>query len=332
MTTIFLNGGAPNYTGYIFNQGALLLNTIRGALESAGWVTTTDNITSASWFISNGNYGSDNCWVKFSVIPGQINNQFSLLVQGDLLGNNLTLSPATTTLEFIQGGDNQLWLSCDESGGCLSIIPFSGDARGIHFGFTKNRVSGTDTKCIYVGYLNTHVKYTYVAETYYTSAKWYHLIDSFRNMNDFLLGTNTTSTSHSFIFAWGITDRFTCNVGGFHGSSFGYTDNRQNYLLAPHRGQLSPITNKPILGDYYYVELAATAGTAPAGTGINTDTALAPQVFYYRGQIRFATIGLASLPAGAQVITDNQERYLSVGSPKQSRNTDEFGWQGFRIL
>lgn len=338
MTTVYLNGGAPDYLGYIFDNETSLLSVIKSTLESAGWVTETDAISSNKRLTMKGELSGSYCWIRFSTLETATPGLFTLSIRGDLTGNNTTLSPDTLLLNFNDNVNNQLWLSVDESGGCICTIPFTGRARGVHFGFVKNRVASDDNTCIYVGYLNVHTKFTYVAGNYYNSTAWHHIHDSITRtaaISDQLIGAASLGTTTAAIvnIYHGLLDRFTVSNPGHFGTSTNELALRQYvYLRGSYRGQVSPINQKPILGDYYYIELDAVNGVLPTGTQVNIATSLMPQVFYYRGNIRFAAIGLASLVAGAQVITEEGHRYLSCGSNVETQNDDDFAWQGFRIL
>ena len=109
MPTVYLNGGAPNYTGFVFNNTTTLLTTIKDTLVSAGWTVTTDSIVATSTLLMRGSQLTEYCWAKFTITTGTLPDSFLLQVQGDLLGNNATLSPILT-LEYYTGVNNQLWL------------------------------------------------------------------------------------------------------------------------------------------------------------------------------------------------------------------------------
>jgi hypothetical protein len=328
MPTVFLNGGAPNYTGFVFNNTTTLLTTIRDTLVSAGWTVTTDSIVATSTLLIRGSQLSEYCWAKFTVTAGTLPNSFLLQIQGDLLGNNATLS-SILTLEYYTGANNQLWITADESAFCMCTIPYSGTTKGIHFGFVKDRVSSSDVKPIYFGLLTSTYTNKFVAENPYNATKWYTISNSYLSSAVVNFSTySATTVNHTPYFS--VIDRFTVPWTQVppNGLEAAYTNTSVGYALASHRGQVNPITDKPILGDYYVIESGSNSGVSISA--VSTSAGLAPKMMYYRGLIRFASVGLASLPGGAQVITTASERYLSVGDVPTDRTSP--GWQGFRIL
>ena len=331
MPTVYLNGGAPNYTGFVFNNTTTLLATIRDTLVSAGWTVTTDSILATNTLLMRGSQLTEFCWAKFTVTNNVLPDSFLLQVQGDLLGNNATLS-TILTLEYyntLNNQFNQLWITADESAFCMCTIPYTGITKGLHFGFVKNRVSSSDVRPIYLGLLTSTYSNKFVAENPYNTTKWYNLSNSYLGVSalGFSIYSGTT-VSHTPYFS--VMDRFTVPWTQVppSGMQTAFTNANVGYALAPHRGQLNPITNKPILGDYYLIESGSNNGVSISS--VNTDTGLAPRMMYYRGLIPFASVGLSSLPGGAQVVTDTGERYLSVGDVPSDRISP--GWQGFRIL
>ena len=114
----------------------------------------------------------------------------------------------------------------------------------------------------------------------------------------------------------GIFDRYTvCTIPYTNFSYTSTTDVTKNISANAMNGQINGITNQAIIGEYFFPEGRQRGGYSVTGI-------LSPQL-YYRGSVRNAVVGMASYPAGIQLI-DNQSgnRYLSGGS---------VGWQGFRI-
>jgi hypothetical protein len=310
MTLITLNGGAPNYTGFEFNNTISLLNEIKSTLESAGWSTVTDEITASSSLlmrtaVNNTHY----TWVKFTVTTnGSINNGKYLNIFGDLDGTNTTLSPNTLQLEFVESAPNYLWITTDEHGGCLCLRSFGAASGGIHFGFL-DRFDSSDEFAVMIGYLWTLFRNAYSAKLYYNSSlTWRQLAE------DFYKGTTLdSSNTGAKAYTHGIIDRFT-TVASADACLNTAASVPQYYYF---KGKQSPIINLPILSDYFHIE-----GKGNSNLYGNTDGTEIPPDLFCRGIVKYAVTGLASLSTQAQAIDSAGNRYLSVGSQS---------WQGMQI-
>lgn len=312
MATHYLNGGSPDYTGFEFNSEIALLTAIKTNLESAGWTTALDDISGNQSLKMQGTDNGDNCWVLF-----ETNNDPSetfgkiLTIKGDLLGDGATLSPGIS-LQFIDTASNLLWLTADAGSGCLAVRSYTGAITSAHYGFLDRPDPALDPTAWMVGHL------FYKQDTAYFADLFGYLGNSWKS--PYSLANNADQP----MFTAGTFDRYT--VASSQPSGGGNSWNLaqgHNPAYSAFNGQVNGIDDKPILGDFYYIQ--GQNGSSPyddGNDGYNSNFNTPPKL-YFRGSVKFAVIGLASISGGVHVTLANSQRYISGGGR---------GWQGFRIV
>jgi hypothetical protein len=306
MPLVFLNGASPDYTGFTFTDGAVLLNTIRDTLVSAGWTMLTETAGSTVYLQGTSVTNSHPCYMQFSVKTngGKTNGRY-LVIRGWQTYNApttfTTASPDDTLrLEFIQTGTNRLWLTADQEAGAVCIFASDGTSGGMHFGFL-DRISQTDQWAWMVGFIHARgYEWAYVAKSGFNSTNWRLLV------SDYNVGTNYSDYLMSLPVS-----TFDLTMRGKPRDHYNDTTNTNAFRSAPN-GRLN-YDGKAVVDPYYYLE----------GRGSTTAYAIL-SALYFRGLVKFAYCGLASQNA-CLFCTDPTTNYriLSVGGLQ---------WQGMRIL
>ncbi len=308
MGLVFLNGGSPNYLGEVVTTETELLTEIKTILLSAGWSTHSDAISASKLLImrcglSNGS-GTDYGYVRFKTNVVNINsNSYELEIKGDQAGNNVTVS-GTNVLGFISGQNNNLWVTADDSSGCLALQSYDGTMRGVHFGFL-DRIAITDTHAWMIGYLNNSLANSYVSKCFKRQSNWVEMKTFWSSSNEF------TSINGGY---QGIWDRYTTLIT----TTPSVADSNRNAGYLAYNGNINGVNNKPVMGEYYYIEGDSNSNNAYTSYDNNRSPLL-----YMRGIVKYATVGLASLAQATQIEDLSGQRYISCG---------DFGWQGFRIV
>lgn len=320
----FLNGGAPNYTGQLFNTSNSVLTHIRDTLSSAGWTVINDSIpssitVSADALDSADPLNPDKCYFSFTISDwdGVLNGK-QLDVVGDIEGD---FNDASTTFEhyFIEGADNILYITADDDSGCLYLEAFDGTNRNLHFGFLDRYSPDNDKFAWMIGRIDWRINNSYWAKSYRTQNSWLQV------GSDYYDSDNIDSSRNSGAYQ-GTMDRYTIfwnySSTGYqlydHSGSRGWTDaNGVNSTYYCHKGGINPFTNLPILGEFYYLE-----GRGQSGYGNSLGNEIPPSLFY-RGNVKHAVVGMGALSKKAQVTDSDGKRYLSAGGVEA---------QGFRIL
>lgn len=306
----YFNGGSPNFLGQLFTSSSELLTLIRNNLLTENWVTHNNQISGGNFVIMRGQTTNNhNCWVRFSTSVVSAGVQERLTVQGDLDGNNTTLSASGVTLNYRPGANNYLYLSCDNDSGCLCIFPDPAlTVRSCHFGFV-DRIDITDQWAWYVGDFDvTGLNNKYAARSRHNLTNWRQISDDFSGSTGF----STLNSSTASPPLQGIWDRYTISQFSAHSPIFSGIGSTNAAYLA-YNGRTNPITNLPILDSYFYIE--GRGSNTAYGSGMTGG-------LHYRGDIKHAVTGVASYNGGVQLLTIDGQRYLSGGTQ---------GWQGFRI-
>lgn len=324
MPLYFLNGGAPNYTGQLFTTSNSLLIHIRDTLISAGWVVINDSIPvsiimSADGLNSSDPLNPDKCFLSFTISEwsGVLNGK-KLDVVGDITGD---FNDTSTTFDhyFISDADNILYITADDDSGCLYLESFDGVSSNLHFGFLDRYHADSDTYGWMIGRIDWRINNSYWAKSYRTQTSWYPV------GSDYYMKDNIDSSKNAGAYQ-GTMDRYTVfwnfsdSNNYFHndGSGWGWErDSSVNSSYYCHKGGVNPITNLPILGEFYYLE-----GRGETGYGNSLGNNIPPSLFY-RGSVKHAVIGVGALSKKAQVTDNEGKRYLSAGGAES---------QGFRIL
>lgn len=309
MTVYFFNGGSPAYLGQVFTTSTSLLTTIKDNLLSAGWSLQSDQISANSYVIMKGTTDNTHyCWVKFSTFVQSAGVEERLRIQGDLDGNNTTLSGTGIYLSYKPSVNNYLYITADNDSGCICIYPDTSlVTRGGHFGFI-DRIDTSDQYAWSVGDLDiTGLDNKYVAKSKHNNTNWRQISDDFSGSdNCTTMGTNSCAPIQ------GIFDRYT--VAYTFGATSPLTNTAtSNAAYQAYNGRVNPVTNYPILDSYFYLEGrgSTTAYGSSMGGGL-----------YYRGDIKHAVTGIASYVGAVQLVTTDSQRFISAGG---------VGWQGFRI-
>jgi hypothetical protein len=290
--------------GYVFTTTSDLINTIENTLQTAGWQTVEkagDGLTLFMKGITSQN--SHECFMEFKVSAnGSVTNGFWLDHRGFLDAARSAGSPAATLRHsYVVGQPNRLWLTADNDSGCISVLDATNTMRGSHFGFL-NRVDITDQWAWMVGWIHSlGYQYVYTAKSKFNNTNWRLLSDDYNSY--------TTRTSSTYPAIPTSTFDFMQRGFGRHNYyAYGTTDSP---FYNGHYGRLN-YTGRPVIDPYCYQE---GRGSTTAYGGY--------QLLYFRGYVKHAYCGVASLPQAAQVVDTTGYRILSVGAAG--------GWQGMRI-
>lgn len=323
MALVFVNGGSPNYTGVVFQTTTNLLELIRDNLITAGWTVTNDQISASDYVIMEcvGNGSSDPAYFRFRVIDWTgVTNGKELQVNGDLTGDLNNLSP-TFSFYFIEGADNIIYLTCDEDSGALFVEAFDGTKRDCHFGFLARYSSSNDPWGWMIGRIDWRLDNAYWAKSYHNGSNWRRVGDDYTDADD-------TDSNRNMGVYQGTMDRYTVFWNAIHDVNHQYErddgygwerESNRNIAYKCYNGGVNPVTGKPVLGEFFYLEGRGSRTNYGANASGSEN---APRL-YYRGPVKHITVGLASLVAKTQYTTTDGKRYLSVNG---------LGYQGMRIL
>jgi hypothetical protein len=307
MALTFLSGSAPDYSGYIFTSTSDLINTIESTLQTAGWATVekaADGLTLLVKGVTS--VGSHECFIEFSIYPNaSVTNGYYISLRGfhDALRSNG--SPANTLRwSFIDGTPNRLWITADNDSGAISILNSSNGQGGAHFGFL-HRIDTTDPWAWMVGYIHSlGYQYAYVAKAKYNSVNWRLLSDDYNQYTNLADGSYPVLPYSTFDFL---------QRGGWVNSHYYYATGSKIVFYNKAYGRLN-YTGTPIIDPYFYHEGRGSTTNYNPGSYLPS---------YFRGYVKHAYCGVASLATAAQVVDNQGNRILSVGTTY---------WQGMRIL
>lgn len=317
MPIVFTNGtkDANGYPGFTFTTINACLEKIRDTLVSAGWTTINDSITASSKLIIRGESAGHYCYANFTVLNGNIR------VRADLLGTEVggNLSP-DLYLDVNVGQTNHLFLSADADAFCVAVRQgVTGIWMHCHLGFLSRPDPANDQYGWMFGRLNVNPVYSYWARSRHSNQNWRSVSHDYSY--NFASGTQGMDYASSHYHPMsGIIDRYTV---GANTTTLGQNSTNASYQY--QNGAFNRLDNKYYLGAYYQLEGCGTLnvvnGAFYTNTGsFNTVTQSIP--LYYRGAVKFAVVGLASLGAGQQIEDATGKCYLSAGG---------FAVQGFRI-
>ena len=305
MPLVFLNGSSPDFMGYLFTTTADLINTLEATLQSAGWATQEkagDGLTLLMRGTTSVN--SHTCFVEFKVSTDiSVANGFFLDQRGFHDAARSQGSPANVLRHtFVVGKPNRLWVTADNDSGCMAILDATNTMRGSHFGFL-NRIDSNDRWAWMIGWIHVRgYQFAYVARSGFNSTNWRLLSDDY---------SAYTSTANGGNQIWPVSTFDFMQRGLLHSNGYLWTAT-QHVFYNPMNGRLN-YTGRPIIDPYCYQE--------GRGSATNYSTSVPP--LYFRGLVKHAYCGVASLSSGAQVVDTSTARILSVGSAG--------AWQGMRI-
>jgi hypothetical protein len=311
MPLVFVNGQAPDYSGFIFTTSTGVIDKVQETLVAAGWTTyykAPDGLSLT--MVGTTAAGVHTCSMEFNVgTYGSVTNGKYLNLRAWHEPTKVTGSPINIhRLIFVEGKINRLWLTADQDSGCISIWGAEGSMTGWHFGFL-DRIDTTDQWAWMIGQLATSSYPTaYVAKSKHANTNWYRL------SNDFGSGTSANSAEFNSDYATypQTTLDFTMR-GQWYENSLTYGDTR-NAFFNPWQGRLN-YNGQAIIDPYCYMEGRGSMAAYTVGSYLP---------LYYRGYVKNAYCGVASLPAAAQLVdAATGYRILSVGGA---------WWQGMRIL
>lgn len=315
MSLIFKSGSSPNYSGETFNNGNEILTSLRDWLVSAGWTVRDDFITETSLLVMEGKSENlDSCFFRFTIQDqvGVLNGKL-LTIQGDIDGSNSSLSPQFN-FNFIENTTNIVYLTADSGSFCLLIESYDLILNSGHFGFLDQPDASLDPFGWMIGTIDWKVTNSYWAKSFRENINWHSVGE------DYWLADVFNDQRNQVLYA-GIWDRYSVGVieslNNYSGNAGGFENDRNtNTGYYSYKGAISPITQLPLLGEYYYLE-----GRGYNNYG-NSYADLNPPPLAFRGTVRHCVVGMASLPAKMQVTDKAGNRYISTGG---------FGYQGFRI-
>ena len=288
----YLNSGLPLFDGILFNNAEQLLTIIKDFLTQENWVVLTDDINNSQTLLLQGITSNDhNCYLKFSI------NNDAFRIQGDLQGDNASLSPALE-LEFSPDEPNKLWLSGDRDSGALCLrnkLLYSG---AIAFGFLE-RFDESDADAWMISKLNNRLLDAYVAKSKHDGTIWKQIGADFAEADNFV-STNLNGGYQ------GIFDLVTVPNPYI---SFLNT-NLRNAGYSAHLGQIDGATDRPVITRRFYLEGRGAIDNYPGN-------------LYNRGFIKHVANGFGKIPQGKIVEDTDGSRYLSTGAD---------GWQGLKLI
>lgn len=172
MPLTFLNGGAPNYSGQIFTTANALIDFIETTLVSAGWLSITKVVGTSVFLRGTSQTNNHNCWVEFVYADTSYLHVRGWLEQSKTNGSVQSTSTGTFCRVAV-GTENRLWITANGDAGCICIIPSSGTAQGVHFGFL-DRIDPTDQWAWMVGHIGVGggVASAYSAKSKFDTINW----------------------------------------------------------------------------------------------------------------------------------------------------------------
>ena len=273
-------------SGEIFSLADNLKSEIRNTLLNAQWEIAAENATR---ILFKGRYNQENyCYLRVET------NLNTLMIQGDISGDETDLSPVLT-LPFIDQGFNRLWLSANRAALALCIKTAEGSYKGIWFGYLRS-----DTPRWGLGYIKSDLDSSYLLKNNEWRTSSYGFSFAMNSLSSFPITTFDRLTTASTPVQY-----------------YDSTDNRNSAYKA-YNGQVNGVTSQPQLDFYALVEgnnSAIAYGLSAEGEGN------APKLTYL-GTVEFLATGLASLSGGEIVTTSTGAKYMSTGNE---------GWQGMRI-
>lgn len=305
MTTIYVNGGAPDYRGEIFQTSGELLDKLESNLTTAGWILVTKE--AGQNILMKGRSENDHmCYVEFKISDESSVGEDvkSLGIRGYQGLDLIQGSPdGALKLEFRENGVNRFWLTADIDAGCLCIFgSHKTSTVGAHFGFL-NRIDKTDPYAWMVGWIHGWgYLYAYVAKSKHDGTNWRRLADTIYYMS------GNDPWSYVSVVPQSCFDALTRGKPYYeYDSSSGY-----NPYYYPQRGRLN-YNGLPLIDRYCYTE----------GRGSTGDYASTGARMYFRGYVKFAYCGVSNLSSNT-IIEDplSSKVILSVG---------DVDWQGMRI-
>jgi hypothetical protein len=306
MSTVFLNG--TNFTGFQFTTAIQLIDQMETTLVSAGWIIIS-KVSGISLFVKGiTEINNHNCWVEF-IISGT-SPSLTLTMRGWLEEEKINGSPNSIhTATFNDGGINRLWLTADNEAGCFCLYNSNGSCVGYHFGFLQ-RVDTGDRWAWMLGRLNaTGYQQAYSAKSGFNNTLWRQLSADYTDSTNFNTGVQVLPLSTFDFLSRGKPGD---GVGG-GGTTFLSSYGNSNAFLSSFNGRLN-YNQSAVIDPYGYCEGRGNTANYPSSSS----------QLYFRGFVKFAYCGVASLLAGISV-TDliSGNRILSVGGSS---------WQGMRIL
>lgn len=306
--TTFLNGSAPDYTGYQFTTAVNLIDTLETNLVGEGWVSVS-KVSGTSLFIKGVTSNSHDCWVEF-VVSGTTPN-LTLTLRGWLEEAKTNGSPnATHTMTFTEGSINRLWLTCDNDAGCICIYGASGSCAGYHFGFLQ-RIDVTDQWAWMIGRIHSSgIVWAYSAKAKHANTNWKQIGADFGGGTVSPIGTSSSPFGDG---SQPITTIDFMRRGVPVGANYASTNSTNCTYLAYNGGR--NYDGSAVIDPYSYLE----GRNNNIGYGSTGST-----ILYFRGFVKFAYCGVSAEVAAAQCIDSvSGYRILSVGGTQ---------WQGMRIL
>ena len=304
MPIIYANGTADSngyYSGILVNNEVELLTQIKDNLVSAGFTVVNDNINSSNSLEIKGSSRSDECILIFST-ESVTETQKTLFIVGDKNGLGTILSPSLK-LNFVANGQSRLYLTADESAGCIFIFNPASLSKSAHFGFL-NRRNINNPFVWMIGYLDQWLNKAYIAESAFG--------ETWKEFETFYYSSSESKTSPKggYQYLWDSLTQALINTSYTSTSSSSFT-------YKPWLGAIDPVLSQPVLGLYGYIEGRTAHNTY--GQAVKDTTG---QPMHFPGEVKFARTGLASLAPGVQC-KEGTKTFISGGSAGN--------YQGFQI-
>lgn len=290
------------YEGISIGDTTALLETIRDEQGLAGQTVHLDEISTNKKLIMKGSDNGDDCYVIYET--EQLSGvQHKLKIRGDHDGTETTVSP-DVELEFLTDGQARLWMTTDESAGCIFVYNPAAFSHSAHFGFLEDR-DEDDPFAWMVGRLDVWVTGAYHAKGAINRTNWHE-----NKVYWYSSSESDTSPKGGYDFLWDYLT--TCLTGTT--TSTGVS----TYAYRQWLGSLDRKRNKPVMGMYGYKEGPGVYNTW------NTTATDRGTSCHFPGAVKFARTGLALIdPAVQPKIGTGTKRAISSGGKSQ--------FQGFQI-
>lgn len=323
----FLNGtvstdinGNNIYSGVTFADIPELLGYIRDTLSGvgAGWTVVLDDIATNSLLKMSATDGTRTAYINFSAVAINVSN-FYLTIEGDVNGAGRTQNIDTDEVSIIQqvkansgrlfitASDRNFNFLCVEK--TLPSIPYYG---GLPDSKTNNGDLGN------WGYGDLHWRMTnkFLAEPINGGGDWRSLLEFYNSSTEATTLTNSIQGCYDLL-----VDRTVNLMGASQSNAVSQS------AYKPEAGALG------INGEAEIEPLRLKRGQVLQGTYTHVDGEATPA--YDIGYIEFAVTGMASLPAGDQVVVTNIEEpnagYTAKEYVRRTYVTGDQTYQGFLI-
>ena len=321
--------GETIFNGETFSDRVDLLTKIRDTLTDpdAGWTIVLDDISENNLLKLQGTDNGHNCYVNFlaEAVGG---NTIDLKIQGDIDGTGRTRATDEEDepgderyiVQRVKANSGKLYIAASARSFVLMSKEKSNLSIPLFAGF-PNRKDKNDPGAWMIGDLYWRMSNKYLANAKYVAGDWREIKEFYNSGNE----SETFSSSMQGCFE-GTMDS-TVNLFGAS-----QTNSATQSAYKPENGSFDP-DGKPVTEPFFLNQCLALQG---AYSHVDDEATPAPRI----GEIDFAVTGLASVPAGDQVIV-RSSKSVTVGGTVYIQyfkrtyvagsQTDKGSYQGFLI-